>query len=175
MDNPVERANKIEGWMYPAELEWLYEAAKRMTSIVEIGSWQGRSTYVLLSGCRGSVVAVDKWDVELMKPHGDALVARKAFFENMKGFTNLTVMEMDSPKAAMAFRDNSVEMVFIDGNHLYEPFKADLLAWLPKTKKLICGHDYMKADSPGVQQALDEYFTPGQVHTGPGSLCYIDK
>ena len=62
--------------MYPAELEWLYKAAKRMKSIVEIGSWQGRSTYVLLSGCQGPVMAVDKWDVELMKSHGNAFVAR---------------------------------------------------------------------------------------------------
>lgn len=161
--------------MYPAELEWLYKAAKRMKSIVEIGSWQGRSTYVLLSGCQGPVMAVDKWDVELMKSHGNAFVARQKFFDNLKGFTNLTVMEMDSPQAAMAFQDNSVEMVFIDGNHLYEPFKSDLQAWLPKAKKLICGHDYMKADYPGVQRALDEYFGPGQVHTGPGSLWYVDK
>ena len=49
------------------------------------------------------------------------------------------------------------------------------MAWLPKTKKLICGHDYMKADYPGVQQALDEYFGPGQVQRGPGSLWYVDK
>ena len=174
MDNPVARADQIAGWMYLEELEWLYEAAKRMASVVEVGSWQGRSTFVLLSGCRGPVVAVDKWDAELMKDHGDALVARKAFFENTTGFANLTVMEMDSPKAATAFPDNSVEMVFIDGNHLYEPFKADLLAWLPKAKKLICGHDYLKADSPGVQQALDEYFGPGKVQTGPGSLWYVD-
>ena len=160
--------------MYPEELEWLYEAAKRMNSIVEIGSWQGRSTYVLLSGCRGPVVAVDKWDVELMKPHGDAQAARKAFFVNMKDFTNLTVMEMDSLQAAIAFRDDSVEMVFVDGNHLYKPFMDDLMAWLPKTKKLICGHDYLKTDFPGVQQALDEYFGLGQVHTGPGSLWYVD-
>ena len=86
MDNPVERAKGYQGWMYPEELEWLYEAAKRMNSIVEIGSWQGRSTYVLLSGCRGPVVAVDKWDVELMKSSRDAQVARRAFFENTERF-----------------------------------------------------------------------------------------
>jgi glycosyltransferase involved in cell wall biosynthesis len=157
---PVSKAytgNRIAGWMHTPELQWLYEQASKMMSVVEVGCWQGRSTHALLSGCRGPVVAVDKWDVELMQPYGDARVARHAFFNHVKGFLNLTVMEMDSFKAAEAFESKSVDMVFIDADHRYEAVKADILAWLPKAKKLIGGHDY-SAGWPGVNQAVQEIF-----------------
>jgi hypothetical protein len=51
----------------------------------------------------------------------------------------------------------SADMVFIDGDHSYESVKEDILTWLPKTKKMICGHDYSMT-YPGVIQAADEIF-----------------
>jgi predicted O-methyltransferase YrrM len=51
--------NKIQGWMSETELLWLFNTAKEMNSVVEIGSWKGRSTHALLSGCKGTVYAVD--------------------------------------------------------------------------------------------------------------------
>jgi glyoxylase-like metal-dependent hydrolase (beta-lactamase superfamily II) len=44
-------------------------------------------------------------------------------------------------------------MVFIDGDHKYESVKEDIKLWLPKTKKLICGHDYQGED---VRRAVNE-------------------
>jgi hypothetical protein len=49
----------IQGWMTRDELTWLYETAQTMQSIAEIGCWKGRSTCALLSGCPGTVHAVD--------------------------------------------------------------------------------------------------------------------
>ena len=50
----------------------------------------------------------------------------------------------------------------------------DLETWAPRTKKMVCGHD-LSPGTPGVEQALNEYFGLGKVHTGPGKLWYIDK
>ena len=61
---------------------------------------------------------------------------------------------MDSLDAAKTFKDKSVDMVFIDGGHEYEEVKADIEAWLPKTKKLICGHDH----GGGIERATQEIF-----------------
>ncbi len=49
----------IQGWMSLKELNWLYQQAKKCDSILEIGSWKGRSTHALLSGCKGIVTCVD--------------------------------------------------------------------------------------------------------------------
>ena len=55
-------------------------------------------------------------------------------------------------------------MVYIDGRHFYEGVKEDILYWLPKTKKVICGHDYCSDEQflklhphiKGVKIAVDE-------------------
>ena len=163
--------NNIPGWMDKEELTWLYEQAQVMTSIVEIGSWHGRSTHALLSGCRGHVVSVDNWDAELMKPYGDAGAARKSFFDNTKEFTNLAVLEMGSLHAVEAFEDASVDMVFIDADHRHEAVKADILSWLPKARKLLCGHDY-GANWPGVDRAVNEIF--GDKAKSIGAIWYVN-
>jgi hypothetical protein len=53
------------------------------------------------------------------------------------------VREM-SNVAVEKFEDNSLDFVYIDGNHFEEYFKEDLNNWWPKIKKggVMCGHDY---------------------------------
>jgi hypothetical protein len=146
--------NDIQGWMRPEELQWLYEMACRMASVVEIGSWKGRSTHALLSaGAR--VVAVDNWKTIIQKH--DPARAEMAFKANLAAFAKLSVLKLESLDAARQFRRRSVDMVFIDGTHTYEAVLADIQTWLPKARKLICGHDY-KPSWPGVQQAVREVF-----------------
>jgi hypothetical protein len=42
------------------------------------------------------------------------------------------------------FSDNSLDFVYIDGNHFEEYFKQDVNDWWPKIKEggVLCGHDY---------------------------------
>ena len=66
----------IDGWMDEKELNWLYTTALEMASVVEVGSWRGRSTSALLSGCKGPVFAVDTWKGspdEINGTHADAV------------------------------------------------------------------------------------------------------
>lgn len=147
--------NNIKGWMTPKELQWLYERAKMMRAVVEVGAWLGRSTHALLSGCPGTVYVVDDW-----KLGEGGLTRRQAFGEflqNVGAFKHLQSMRMSSIRASKAFQDGSVDMVFLDAAHDYDSVMADLEAWKPKVTKLICGHDYSKV-WPGVVQAVDEFF-----------------
>ena len=159
----VEYQNFIEGWIKPVELLWLYLTAKKMDSIVEIGSWKGRSTHALLSGCKGTVWAVDHFkgskehsgrrDLAFSETEKEGLY--KAFLKNVGHFKNLKILKMDSLGAAKKFKDDSVDMVFIDGGHGYDEVKQDIKGWYPKAKKIICGHDF---DWWGVYTAVHESF-----------------
>jgi len=150
--------NNIMGWISDLELQWLYSTAKEMETIVEVGSWKGRSTHALLSGCPGTVWAIDHWlgskndDGQIEAKEHDIF---KIFKQNVGYFKNLKIIKAYSLEAAVQFEEKSVDMVFIDGDHSYEEVKKDINTWLPKAKKLICVHDYCWSS---VRQAIDEAF-----------------
>lgn len=148
----------IWGWMSPEELEWLGNTAAAMSSVVEIGSLRGRSAFALLTACSGPVYCIDPWD----DPKAECL---PAFMEACGDFPNLVAIQGFSPEAGWRVLDD-VDMVFIDGNHDYYSVMADIEYWWPRTKKVICGHDYGRdhgpgyeeAGFPGVRKAVDEFF-----------------
>lgn len=144
----------IQGWMRPEELGWLHDRARQMTSVVEVGVWKGRTTSVLLKVCP-LVYAVDTWETVI---HGlDPEEARQEFVKNCGEAHNLRILQQSSVAAAEIFHDRGVDMVFIDADHSYEAVQADIAAWLPKARRLICGHDFKKT-WPGVQRAVRERF-----------------
>lgn len=155
--------NKIKGMMGAKDLMWLYNIAQKMNSIVEIGCWSGKSTHALLSGCKGTVYAVDHWIgssysnlTKGEKEIHDLAISGKVFDKfkrNVGHFKNLKIHKMESMKAVKKFKNKSVDMVFIDGCHRYKDVCDDIKGWLPKTRKLICGHDI--AHGP-VKKAVDE-------------------
>lgn len=138
IDNSYD--NEIEGWMSKEELNFLYKTAGEMDSVVEIGSWKGRSTHALLSACKGTVTAIDHFQGS---PGEQAHIGQKPyddFKKNVGMFKNLQVLKMSSDQAVNKI--GKVDMVFIDGAHTYEAVKNDIEKWLPKANKLICGHDF---------------------------------
>ena len=153
--------NNVEGWTSQKELSFLHETAKEMETIVEIGSWKGRSTEALLSGTKGTVYAVDHFlgskGEELQHKEAKEDIVYNQFLANVGKHKNLKVLRMSSEEAVKQFADKSVDMVFIDGEHIYEGVKKDIELWLPKAKKVICGHDYCDAWK-GVKQAVEESF-----------------
>jgi predicted O-methyltransferase YrrM len=142
---------RIWGWMSPAELAWLERTAATMRSVVEVGCLHGRSSTALLGGCPGSVYCIDPWDDPADQSYG-------SFLGNCGRYTNLRAIRGRSPQAAALVPD--VDMVFLDGDHDRDAVAADLAAWLPKTCRLICGHDYNHPGFPGVRQAVDDMFGP---------------
>lgn len=187
--------NGIEGWMSPAELWWLQQTAGQMGSVVEVGCWKGRSTHTLAKACKGIVFAVDTWQgspedlVGPDAPHAEAVTGDifGQFLQNVADCPNVKPIRGESVKVAEepqyigtipvesggsvgCFAPIYADMVFIDASHLYEAVKADIAAWLPKAKKIICGHDL---DRPDVQRAVAEAF--GDRVTNPvGSIWAVE-
>jgi hypothetical protein len=68
---------------------------------------------------------------------------------------------MSSLEAVKEFKDKSLDVVFIDGGHRIQEITEDIVAWLPKAKKILCGHDYH--DTKAVRLAVDTLLGPVQV------------
>jgi hypothetical protein len=74
-------------------------------------------------------------------------------------FTHRSMMiRAFSTDASLQFEPNSIDFIFIDGDHSYEAVKADLHCWYDKVRPggIIAGDDYNTW--PGVPQAVNEFF-----------------
>jgi cephalosporin hydroxylase len=160
----------IHGWF---DFETIYDdmvsVHKDGSVFVEVGSWYGKSAAYMASKIKESnkkiqFNCVDIWeatdnDTDLHKYITEPL--HETFINNMKnvGVSDyVNAIKADSQKASSLFKNNSLDFVFIDANHIYDFVKNDILSWLPKVKKggYIGGHDYTTYD--GVKKAVDEIF-----------------
>jgi len=175
--NWLDYSDSVPGFMSREELTWLHDRAATMQTVVEIGTWKGRSGSALAAGCPGKVWCIDHFRgspdqvseegvgcAEAVKGHVGEL-ARK----NLARFPNVTILEMTSRQAADLFEDGSVDMVFIDGTHGYRAVISDLIAWRPKARKLFCGHD---ADWGTVRDALRDLKV--EWTAGPDAIWYVE-
>jgi cephalosporin hydroxylase len=140
---------------------------------VEIGSWRGQSAAymaveIINSGKQIKFDCVDTWqgtlneDIHQQDPGVINDTLYDEFITNMKPVEgHYRAIRMPSVEAAKLYEDASLDFVFIDGDHLYEGVRADILAWLPKVKKggTIAGDDYGHVQgSEGVRRAVHEIF-----------------
>lgn len=108
--------------------------------IVEIGSHKGCSASIIgeyIKERKGYLFCVDPW------PEADILLT---FMLNMKALhlqDYIHPLVMESKLASTIFKDEMLEMVFIDGNHYYKSVMEDIKLWYTKIKHLgiMCGHD----------------------------------
>lgn len=155
------RILQIDGWMSKQELEWLYNSAKSLPKgslIVEIGSWKGRSTAALYLGAGNNkaVVAIDTWrGTPSEEAHNEAKERNvfRIFLSNMRALNihpqpyrkyalGEQFLIMHSGRASEYFDNNSIQFLFIDGDH--SNVDKDIIAWFPKVcdRGVISGHDY---------------------------------
>jgi hypothetical protein len=174
----LAECRNVPGWMDDDELIWLHDRASRMRSVVEVGSWKGRSSYALLSACTGPVFCVDHFEGSPSETgdgnfHAEAKAANiyEQFRTNVARFSNVMIVRKDSVLAARAFAaaGSLFDMVFIDGEHTAEAVKRDLDAWRPLARRLLCGHDRFH---DGVKAVLEQ--SGVAYRDGPGSLWYQD-
>jgi len=171
LNDAVQIAIGVEGFMQPVELHWLAMQASARNIVLEIGSWKGRSTKAMALVCPGTVYAIDNWDgskSELATTHSEVLklgvdglfnIFKANLSEEIKTNKVIPIRE-DSQAAAIRLSKERglrwVDMLFIDGEHTYEAVRKDILSWMPFVASggLFCGHDFF--DAPGVRQAVKE-------------------
>lgn len=168
--------DEIPGYFaYQSFYEMCLKAVPETGTLVEIGSWRGRST-----SCMGSLIkssnrnvkfySVDTWEgsdeeehiklIQELKSQGKTLFYE--FQENIKscGVDDIIIpIQSTSILAAEQFEDHSLDFVHIDASHEYQDVLNDIISWYPKVKPggMITGDDYVSWWD-GVVKAVDEYF-----------------
>jgi glycosyltransferase involved in cell wall biosynthesis/GR25 family glycosyltransferase involved in LPS biosynthesis len=179
--NSTKTYEDIEGWF---SYEWLYdrfiEEAKEGDTIVEIGSWFGKSTKYLSDKITNSkkdlnLISIDTFkgtqneELHLQIVGGDSIY--QDFYNNVDN-PNLTVIKDSSHEASKLFNNGSIDYLMIDGDHSYEGVKQDIKDYFYKVKPkgIISGDDYRAFD--GVRRAVDEFFGGAEIKTSDNLHWY---
>jgi len=88
------------------------------------------------------------------------------------------IMRMTSELASPQIKNQSLDFVFIDGDHSYEGTKKDIQLWMSKIKPggWIGGHDYKHETRPdlgGVTKAWIEIFSIGKIEEDSNHTCFV--
>ena len=138
----IELVDGVEGWMTAGQAATLFDAARSCPpdgTIVEIGSFQGRSTIVLASAAAAEVeiVAIDPHAGNDRGPQeidgfADEAADDHAVFnsnlENAGVADRVRHLRMFSD-VALAKVDGKIDVLYIDGAHRYGPALADIRSW----------------------------------------------
>jgi MMP 1-O-methyltransferase len=154
----IEKALTIQGWMGETELLWLAQAAAKVPkggSIVEIGSYKGRSTCALAENTEARVYSVDIWsECGTDGWYYDVFRANTAHLKNVRPINHASIWA--ARKAADLSR--RFDLIFIDAAHDEYNVRQDIMAWQPLLVEggTFCGHDYGFAGWPDVKRIVDE-------------------
>ena len=137
-----DRAGAVEGWLTPEQGRRLFDAARQLgpgATIVEIGSFRGRSTIVLAwaAPADAEVVAIDPHgggdrgpqEIAPDAARGDADHA--AFTNNLvaAGVGNRVRQVRKLSADALDDVPGEVDLLFVDGAHRLGPARADIVRW----------------------------------------------
>ena len=124
------------------------------TSGVEIGVQVGRYSEML---CKANpnllLYSIDPWAAEAYKnAQHDMPYLQNEFETNYEAAVkrlapyNCTIIRDFSLSAVNTFEDNSLDFVYIDGNHDFQNVTNDICEWSRKVRKggIVSGHDYTR-------------------------------
>jgi predicted O-methyltransferase YrrM len=141
-DSVLASVDEVNGWMTPGQARLLWDSASRLRSgdqIVEIGSFQGRSTTVLAHARPDGVevVAIDPHAGNDRGPNEIEGFAEEAEGDNARFNANLEragvrdrvrhVRKMSD--AAHSEVEGEIDLLYIDGAHRFGPARDDIRSW----------------------------------------------
>ena len=135
-------------------------------TIVEIGTHLGDSALIMAEAApHAKIWTMDTGERYLWERHGEAtleeytkLVSRR--LADHEGIIFMLGSSHPKPGTLLVkWGGEPIDMLFIDGDHEYHPFMADLVRWAPKVARggYMLLHDYVEGDSLKVWGAANDY------------------
>lgn len=142
-----------------------------MNKGVEIGVYKGKFSYILKKyNPKLDLTGVDPWNVYGdYKDYNEDELENEAYRQakiraEKYGITLMKAWSMDAVKE---FKDESLDFVFIDGNHDFEHVVEDVAKWSCKVRKggIVSGHDFIKNEKRrfGVKEAVTAWCESYQI------------
>lgn len=153
--NVKQLMKSINGLETEFELQTIFDQVSKLKPkvAVEIGCLFGLSSAVIAEAMDGSgkLTCIDNFAVQ-------GSDTRPFFVSKVMPKYSITLMEMDSTKAAHEFFD-AIDFLFVDGDHQDDGIQRDLKHWLPKMIPggLVAFHDYFNEDFPSIRRRVEEY------------------
>ena len=153
----LQDVHTLPGMLTAAEVECLFKLGQfndRAGVIVEIGSWKGKSTVALARGASRvhdeKIYAIDPHGV--LPEEGYLQDTSAEFLDNIKRTgveARVVPMIMTSEAAAQGW-DKPIRLLWIDGDHRYEPAKLDFTLWEPFLVEggILAMHDTIRKNGP---------------------------
>jgi len=172
LEEDLRLAEQIPGQVSPEEGARLYELGQRSPgSVVEIGSFKGRSTAFLALGSRAGnghpVFAVDHFEgsPEHQRRHGGTLDTFPDFQRNMARVGTEWVTAVRASSSAAIHHPEiprEIGLLFIDGAHDRESVEKDLACWVPRLMPggILALHDVCRGWASGPRKAVVETLLP---------------
>ncbi len=145
LDSLIKNTQTIPGWLSIKEGVFLYFLSQKTPLngiIVEIGSYKGKSTVFLGSGIKNTngtkLFSIDPHVGSIEKPQEYKKIDTFGeFWGNIKLFKlekKIIPIKKTSLQAIKIFSEK-IDLLFIDGSHIFKDVKNDLSHWVPKVKK----------------------------------------
>lgn len=158
----------------------------------EIGVFEGALTRALLTRIPDlKLYGIDLWENYIGYKEDLAAKALEGAYEkaqeNVRGF-DCTLLKGWSNEIVKQFEDESLDFVYIDGNHKFEYVIEDIALWSPKVRKggIVAGHDYKDWSNTSrwismqVKEAVDAWMNVKKIKTwfvttnnGSNSWLYV--
>lgn len=161
----LKQAFQVTTHLTRREMCRLYLLARKRENVLEIGSYIGASACCLGAAMKqtgsGKVICVDTWNNDSMtegsrdtwQEFQNNTAGYKMHIVPVRGFSTDVVDEV-------ATHINSLDLLFIDGDHSYEGVKADWEAYrvFLRTGSVVVLHDWGWAE--GVRRLIEEGIKP---------------
>lgn len=162
----------IPGMITPQAGKFLYALCYMQDlegAVVEIGSWQGRSSTFLARAVaesgNGEFYAIDHFDGNVGKEEfyaidGSMSTLKENFNANIANFglsDVVKLLDMANTEAVGKIKDKTIRFLFIDGDHTKEGVQKDIELFFPLLTKgsIVVFDDYFEG-FPGLIKAVDE-------------------